>query len=249
MPRIIADDLGLAESINDGIIFLLKNGKIDGASLMANGEAFDDAIKKSGDLEDKIGIHFVLVEEKSLSGTKLPRNYKIFFIKYFFGLIKLSDIEKELRAQLDKILNAGIKPNFINSHQHLHLLPGIANIVIKIAVENNIKDIRLVKEPIHGRGKLFRKIQLLFLRWLSYLVKTKLIQTGLMFNDTFVGFLNAGDLNQEDIELAKSIRYGTVELGCHPGFEEQSLRDRYSQWGGYHWGTELELLKRGDVYK
>ena len=44
--RIIADDLGLHPSVNDGIIFLLKNKYISGASIMANGQAFDDAVSK-----------------------------------------------------------------------------------------------------------------------------------------------------------------------------------------------------------
>src|SRR3989344_4430226 len=105
---IIADDLGLAESLNDGIFFLLKEGKINGASLMANGEAFDDAVAKyleAGLLN--IGVHLVLVEEKPLSGMSLPKNHKMFFIKYLFGLIKLSEIEKELRTQLQNVINAG----------------------------------------------------------------------------------------------------------------------------------------------
>ena len=71
--KVIADDLGLYPKVNDGIAELFKSGKIDGASLMANGEAFDDAINKAGDFKDKIGIHFVLIEEKSI----LTFGYKI----------------------------------------------------------------------------------------------------------------------------------------------------------------------------
>ena len=54
--------------MNEGIFFALKNRLIDGASLMANGEAFDDAVRQC--LENKyenIGIHLVLVEEKPLT--------------------------------------------------------------------------------------------------------------------------------------------------------------------------------------
>ena len=137
--RIIADDLGLTKSVNDGIIFLLKKGKISGASLMANGEAFDDAVEKIKIFPDaNVGIHFVLVEEKPLVLKSLSKNHKTFFIKYILGQVNLKDIEKELRAQLNKCVQAGIKPSFINSHQHLHLLPAIANIVIKLAKEFNI---------------------------------------------------------------------------------------------------------------
>ena len=194
--KIIADDLGIAESINRGIVLALENGWIDGASIMANGEAFDDAIAKikSYEVQPSIGIHFVLVEEKSVTGIDLPKNHKIFFIKYVLGLINLTDIEKELKAQLNKCINVGIKLAFINSHQHLHLLPGIADIVIKLAKENNIPHIRIVNEPISlVKGKLFRQAQLLFLNFLSRLVKNKIKKENLKYNDIFIGFINAGN--------------------------------------------------------
>lgn len=240
---VVADDLGLAKPINDGVVFLLKEGKIGGASLMANGKAFEDAVNQVQTVSDpKIGIHLVLVEEKSLTGIKLPKDHRTFFIKYILGLIKLSDIEKELRAQVDKCLQAGIKPSFINSHQHLHLLPGIMDLVIKIAKEKNIKYIRLVNEPVHDRGKLFRKAQLKFLNLLSRMAKKKLDKAGISYNKVFIGFINAGNLTQEDIELARQMG-GSTELGCHPGYETEELRQKYKHWGNYNWEKELNLLK------
>ena len=110
MLRIIADDLGLAKSINDGIIFLLKEGKVDGASLMANSEAFDDAVRQCLEVELlNIGIHLVLVEEKSLLDKGqvptllnhkelLHKNHRMFFVRYILGFIKKNEIEKECEA-------------------------------------------------------------------------------------------------------------------------------------------------------
>ena len=246
---IIADDLGLAESINDGIFFLLKEGKINGASLMANGEAFDDAVAKyleAGLLN--IGVHLVLVEEKPLSGMSLPKNHKMFFIKYLFGLIKLSEIEKELRTQLQKVINAGINPQFLNSHQHLHLLPGIMNVVVNLAREYKISRIRIVNEPVDFfGGKLFRKVQLLFLNFLSRLAKRKIANVGLRSNDFFVGFLRAGDLGNRDLKHAQSLagKYPDkiVELGCHPGYRDEELAKKYAWGSTYNWQKELDLLK------
>lgn len=245
--KIIADDLGLAESVNDGIIFLLKEGKIDGASLMVNEEAFDDAVEKLKSFPDAdIGIHFVLIEEKPLALKKLPKNYKVFFIKYVLGLIKSEDVEKELRAQLNKCVGAGIKPAFINSHQHLHLLPGIADITVKLAKEFNIPYIRIVKERVSlNGGKLFRQAQLLFLNFLSRLAKSKIRKAGLKCNDFFVGFINAGDLDANDIALAKELSQKhpdkIIELGCHPGYKDESLIAKYRHWE-YNWSEELNKL-------
>ena len=260
MLRIIADDLGLAKSINDGIIFLLKEGKVDGASLMANSEAFDDAVRQCLEVElSNIGIHMVLVEEKSLLDKGqvptllnhkelLHKNHRMFFVRYILGFIKKNEIEKECEAQIHKILRAGIKPQFINSHQHLHLLPGIINITISLAKKYGIPYIRIVKEPLRSKGGLFRKAQLIFLNFLSLMAKKKIIKAGLGHNDYFVGFINAGNLNLSDlasaIKLQKKHPDKFIELGCHPGFESPKLIDKYKHWGKYRWRKEIEVLSK-----
>ncbi|HEY4509071.1 MAG TPA: ChbG/HpnK family deacetylase [Candidatus Paceibacterota bacterium] len=246
---IVADDLGLHPSLNDGIVFLLKNGNISGVSLMPNGEAFQDAIEKLKTLENPlIGVHFVLVEEKATALERLWKNHKTFFLKYIFGLVKLTDVEKELRVQMEVCKRAGVKISFINSHQHLHLLPKIMDIVVNLAKENNIDYIRTVSEPFTMKGGLFRGLESLFLSFLSAKARRKIKKAGLKTNDIFIGFLGASNLQKQDIDLANSLaeKYPekNVELGCHPGFENPNLIEKYKQWGRYNWQNELELLKR-----
>lgn len=244
---VVADDLGLDPAINEGIFFAFKNGLIDGASLMANGKAFDDAVRQCLEVElPNIGVHLVLVEERPLTGIKLPKNHKTFFIRYVFGFIKKNEIERELDAQVQKILGAGIRPQFINSHQHLHLLPGIMNIVISLAKKYGIGYIRIVNEPILTRGSLFRKVQLLFLGFLSAMAKKRIIRNNLKHDDYFVGFINAGNLGFNDLASAKKLQNKypdkIIELGCHPGFENAELTDKYGHWQ-YNWQKELDILK------
>lgn len=248
---VIADDLGLHKSVNDGIIYLLKNNKIDGASLMPNGEAFEDAVRQCGDLRfPNIGIHLNLVEQESLiSGKPLPKNHQIFFVKYVLGLIRKDFIQKELKAQMQKIIQTGIKPTFINGNQHLHLLPGIFDTVIELAAEFDIRYIRIVNEPVSlEKGKLFRQAQLLFLNFLSKLAKNKIKKAGLECNDYFVGFINAGNLGEDGVEQARKLaeKYPDkkIELGAHPGYEDPELKSKYKHWGDYNWGKELNLLKQ-----
>lgn len=244
---IVADDLGLDSAVNEGIFFAFKNGLIDGASIMANGEAFDDAIQRLRDFPSaNIGAHLVLVEENSLTGIKLFKNHKTFFIKYILGLIKKDEIEKELEAQIQKILKVGIRPKFLNSHQHLHLLPGIMDIIISLAKKYKIGYIRVVNEPIRLEGNFFRKAQLIFLNFLSWSAKKKIKKAGLQCNDFFIGFINAGNLNIKDLRSAKKLKKmypeKVIELGCHLGFKSQKLVEKYSHWH-YNWEEEIEVLK------
>lgn len=245
--QVIADDLGLNAAVNDGIFLGLNKGFIDGASLMPNGKAFEDALSKIRNLDNpKIGIHFVLVEENPLVLKTFSKNHRIFFIKYIFGLISVRSIKRELEAQLNKCIQAGIKPAFINSHQHLHLLPGIMNIVIGLAKKHDILYIRTINEPVVFRKtKVMRKIQLLFLNFLSKLARSKIQKEGLLSNDYFIGFVNAGNLTKEDVLKAKNIKQPNpdkiIELGCHPGFEDEMLKENYRDWK-YNWKMEFELL-------
>jgi len=249
MLKIVADDLGLHKLINDGIILGLEKGFINGASLMPIGEEFDDAVIRTKNLNKAVlGIHFVLIDEKPLALKTLPQNHKTFFIKYILGLIKRANIENELRAQLNKCIKAGIKPAFINSHQHLHLLPGIMDIVIGLAKEHEIPYVRIINEPVPlGKRKIIRKVQLLFLNFLSKLAKNKIEKAGLLHNDYFIGFINAGDLTRKDVLKAEKIKHinpdKIVELGCHPGFESAELIDKYGHWQ-YNWQKELEILRK-----
>ena len=251
MLRIIADDLGLHKSINDGIIFLLKEGKIDGASLMANGDEFEDAVRQC--LENKllnIGAHLNLVEQQSvLSGKRMLKNHRIFFIKYIMGLINKEYIRKELKAQVERVIRAGIKPIFLNGNQHLHLLPGIMDVTVKLAEEYQIPYIRIVNEPIFlGGGELFRKMQLAFLNFLSISAKRKIKKAGLQSNDYFVGFIDAGVMSDKTKQKARALanKYPDkiIELGCHPGYENDDFRIKFKHWGNYNWQKELKLLKK-----
>lgn len=257
---IVADDLGLTKPVNDGIIFAFREGLIDAASLIANSRCFEDAVAQLNTVPSaKVGIHLVLVEEKSLLAReeipsladkdgRLPKDHKAFFLKYILGLIKIRDIEREGRAQIERVVNSGIRPAFLNSHQHLHLLPAIMDVTIKLAKEFNIPQIRVVQKPCRLKaGKFFRTAELMFLRVLSRLAVQKIKENGLITNDYLVGFINAGNLSIQDIEYGLNLKRENpeklVELCCHPGFEDEDLRIRYKHWR-YHWAKEMEVLKK-----
>ena len=138
---------------------------------------------------------------------------------------------------------------FLNSNQHLHLLPGIMDITIKLAKEYQISYIRIVNEPtLLKKGSLFRELQLGFLNFLSKSAKRKIKKAGLECNDYFVGFIDAGVMSvktkQEAEVLAEKYPDKVVELGCHPGYESNDLKIKFKHWGNYNWEKELSLLNR-----
>ena len=59
-----ADDLGLSEKTNEGILKAYRDGIVTSASIMANGTAFEHAVeicRENRPLD--VGVHLTLVEE------------------------------------------------------------------------------------------------------------------------------------------------------------------------------------------
>src|SRR5262249_26053524 len=157
-------------------------------------------------------------------------------------------IENEFRAQIKRCIDSDLKLGFLNSHQHLHLLPRITKIVIRLAKEFQIPYIRVVNEPSSdGMNQMIRRWQLWFLHLLSSSATRKIRRAGLQCNDVFIGFLNAGNLQESDLKSAVAIANSnpkiTVELGCHPGFSDETVAKKYESWR-YYWEEEMKTLQK-----
>jgi len=252
-----ADDFGLTTSVNNGIIKAFSEGIVTTTSLMANGIAFDDAVllAKKYPLLD-VGIHIVLIEEKSVlpkeeipslvdNDSKFPTDYKDFFKKLLFKKISLNDIELEIKAQIEKILTSHIKISHIDSHQHIHMYPSILQIVIKVAKEYNIYKIRVPYERWRRKARMN-----IFHNILSLLSKrNKIIVTneGLKTPDFFYGARVSGSLTKSFLtNILNNLPDGISEIMSHPGNEDSILIDRYGDWG-FNWKQELDVLTDKEI--
>lgn len=261
MTRLIvhADDLGISDKVNEGILYAYKNGILTSASIMANGMAFRDAVKicKSNPTLD-IGIHLTLVEEKPLLNPesipdlvteegKFHQSAEQFIKKYLMRKISREQVFLELEAQIMKVFDQGIVISHIDSHQHLHMLPQILNIVVSIAEKYGIRIIRVPNEKprwdmVIDSGFPFRLLQLLVLKWFcrksNHLNFTKIKN---FFGFSFSGIMNKANL----LKILKRLPLTEIsEIMCHPGFSDP--KSPYTHWG-YHWQDELDALIDPDI--
>lgn len=249
-----ADDLGLSEKVNEGILDAHCNGIVTSASLMANGASFEHAIsicRETPSLD--VGIHLNLVDEPPvLASKKVPSlvcqegrlhpHAKIFVKKYFCGSISLKEIKNELDAQIKKIMNEGIRVSHFDSHQHLHMLPGVLQATIELAREYGIPAIRIPNETLspymfQNLGKFSRALELMTLKFFCHLGR----RLDILRPQYFAGFFFGGSLNKRNLQqiLEKFPRSGICELMCHPGKDDP--HSQYDQWG-YQWKDELTAL-------
>jgi len=261
MSRLIihADDFGLTEEINAGILQAHLEGNLTSTSIMATGAAFEEAIEicKTVPTLDT-GIHLTLVEELSVLSRstikslvnkegRFHANAGQFIRRYYCGRLSLKEIQYELEAQIQKVLNTGVTISHFDSHQHLHMLPRILNITIKLAKKYHIAAIRFPCESFSF--SMFRELSLLP-RTLQMLVLNGFCYLGrnmdILRTDCFFGFRSGGNMNKHNLLriIDKLSQNETAELMCHPG--KGNAGASYSQWR-YHWQDELNALLDADI--
>lgn len=142
-------------AFNKAILEACNYGLLKSTSLAANGEAFDDAVNNvipsCPDLG--VGVHLNIIEGKSLSTDldRLTDSNGIFNQSFGQLLINsyntknksfLEQVEKEFRAQIEKVQSNKVEITHLDSHVHVHAIPPIFKIVAKLAKEYGIKQIR-----------------------------------------------------------------------------------------------------------
>ncbi|KGA97665.1 hypothetical protein AJ85_11360 [Alkalihalobacillus alcalophilus ATCC 27647 = CGMCC 1.3604] len=123
-----ADDFGLSEAVNLGIIDAFQNGIVRSTSLMMNGCALEHALCKSKENRAlKIGVHLTLTSGKPLlnTGTSLVDSNGDFKLTSRYleqpAEVELFEIEKEWSAQIETFCTLFEKPpHHLDSHHHIH---------------------------------------------------------------------------------------------------------------------------------
>ena len=251
-----ADDFGLHPLINAGIIKGHQEGFITSTSLMPSALCWQEAVRLAKENPRLgIGVHLTLVggvpsvlpKEKVSSlldddGLFLP-DYVAFAKRYYGGAVKRSELEAELRAQLERALESGVNITHIDSHQHTHVLPGINSLVLKLSNEYNIIRVRIPKEGYlftggfqTGVGRLIGRSGLSFCADMAALRADSL---GLRHPQHFYGMLAGGHLNAQLIaNILRQLPEGVSEIMTHPGLDSAALGKAFS-WQ-YHWREELD---------
>lgn len=259
MRRLIvnADDFGLHAAVNRGILAAHTEGIVRSTSLMAGGAAFDEAVRIAKQCPQLgVGVHLTLVGARPVlpvvdvlslvDGTgAFYGSYPLFLKRFLSGKIRLAEVERELAAQIEQVRLAGIQPSHLDSHQHLHVLPGIGGIVLDLARRFSIRAIRVPAEPVTFIGAtspaLGRLVGRGGLTILANLFRQQAAAAGIRTTDHFFGMLAGGQLTESPLlTILRRLPPGDAEIMTHPGFADESLADTY-RWG-YQWDAERQAL-------
>lgn len=200
-----ADDFGFTRDVNAGIVEAHRSGILTSTTLMANGDAFNDAVRLARDTPTlDIGCHLVLIQGRALTtGQRFPDTPAQVVWRILRGGF---DVYAELRAQIEKIIAGGIRPSHLDSHKHAHVVPGVFRAVVRLAAEFQIPFVRmpLAFNPLYRRYALRR---------------------GVHMTDHFTGYQLTGTLTEQTLAAALArLKEGITEFMCHPGYFGEDLR-------------------------
>ncbi|MCB4407024.1 ChbG/HpnK family deacetylase [Synechococcus sp. MU1642] len=209
-PLLHADDLGLAEGVDAAIIDLAQSGRLQGASLLANGPSAADAMEAWRNLAEPppLTLHLCLTEGHRLAKCPdLPSG---------FGTLLLASLlpwqRRRIAPQLRRVLQqqisryrqlTGLSHIRLDGHQHIHLVPLVLDAVLDLAPSESITWMRTTREPLPEGLSLrlwWRSLQTgglikwLVLQLLSGLAIPRLRRAGLETNLRFAGVLFSGSM-------------------------------------------------------
>lgn len=240
-----ADDFGMTRGVNEGIVRAHREGILTSTTLMANGEAFDDAVERArANPELGVGCHLVLVGGKCVApresvsslvdadGT-LPDSLALFVARISSGMIRREEIERELRAQIAKIRAAGIEPTHLDTHKHTHAHPRVMEVLGQVAKECGIMRVRKPIEDLHdswetskagGQGISLQILAAGAVRAIAPQFTTISKKYGLLSPDYFLGLATTGRLGPALLRgIIGTVGEGTTEIMLHPGICDADL--------------------------
>lgn len=145
---ITADDWGISPGVNEGILALASSQVVRRVSIMAHGAFIEQglqellALKRS--LPDlKLGLHFDLTHQKESPGKVLLRWLSPFSDRE--ALVKAARAEFE--AQIARLRGLGITPDYLDGHHHIHLVPGLMEVLAEPLRNAGIRQVRLPYDP------------------------------------------------------------------------------------------------------
>lgn len=234
MKRLIvnADDFGLSPGVNRGVAESFRKGVLTSATLMANTPGFEDAVRIArNEKRLAVGVHLNIVRGTPVSGpsrlktlTK-PDNSFIglteLFKRILLDRLDIEEVRTELRAQIKKVIGAGIRPTHFDSHRHFHSYPLLMEVVRDLCVEFGISRVRVTRYYGLRPGRLELKHRLIGLFGDKGAIR--LAKGPIRSNDYFSNIfesVTADEFIRVMEEFVKGLPEGTTEIGCHPGYRD-----------------------------
>ena len=268
MRRLIvnADDFGFTAGVNRAIVEAHTHGIVTSSTLMANGNAFEDAVHLAKSVPRlSVGCHVVLVDGEPVLAAKLlpsiisahsggPRFHDglpSFVARALAGRLDPGEIEAEASAQIRKLQSAGVSVSHLDTHKHTHLFPAVLRPLLRAARACGVRAIRnpfgprqpLKSSELLTRPSLWtRYAEVRILHTLATKFRDSASRESLATPDGTLGIVVTGALDEKLFRgIATIMPEGTWEFVCHPGYNDDDLKSAKTRLRASR-ETELRVL-------
>lgn len=245
-----ADDFGYFDSVSRGIMHAIEAGGVTATGVMANSAGLSNRLESLQGVNGSVdlGVHLNLSLGKPVTRSmrrrlgrwsgRFPTKFTV-AVAVLRGAIPIDDVRAEWIAQIERCLELGVDPWFLNSHEHIHMLPPLYTVAHELAEEYEIPHVRCVSPdsmtsvPRHG---MFRNL----VAGALHHVNPKRERASLQL----LGLGASGKLTSEYIRR----RFSTLqpgrayELMCHPGYYDPAEISEQHLIRYHDWESELGLL-------
>ena len=240
MKQIIinADDFGRHVLINRAVETAVQEGMLRSATIMAGGAAFADAAELAVRTPALgVGIHLTLVDAAPvLPSAEIPTlvtaegrfvpDHTALTVRVLRGRVSMDEVRAELGAQLRRVTAAGIRPTHADSHQHMHVLPGVIDVALDLCVAAHIPAMRAPYAPLFAGqfGGVGQFIGRAGLAVLAHRAAAKARRRGIAVPDHFAGIVAGEAVDTAALtQIAAQLADGTTEVMLHPGTDSATL--------------------------
>ena len=155
-----ADDFGISEGVNRGILAAHEAGSVTSASLLVNLPAFQHALRcAAGAPGLGVGLHFNLTAGSPVVPWERVRSLCDASTRAFLSLPRLiaralrgaivpSEVATECTAQIARLAAARGAITHLDAHHHVHLLPGVWKPLRQAARQAGIECVRVPFENL-----------------------------------------------------------------------------------------------------
>jgi len=263
-----ADDLGFAPGVNRGIFEAHAAGTVTSASMMVTTPAFGEAAEHvtRDATQLGVGLHLNLVVGAPLSSVPTlvdPETghfhlFDAFVRRALAGQVDQSEVRRECEAQLAALVAAGITPTHIDSHRHVHVMPGILPVVAAVA---HAAAIGVVRRPLDRISVLdpvaSAKMLAVHAAWRTALTGVAPAHRGLLARAPHfrgIAMQGAPDIRDRLLATIDQLPIGSTEIMVHPGYDDDVLAaqdafraERVVELSALRDPAVVARLRKGDV--
>jgi chitin disaccharide deacetylase len=228
---VTADDFGRDVAINEAVEVAHRGGILTCASLMIAAPDAADAVARARNLPQlRVGLHLTLIDgapllpPAELGGLvrrdgRFDDNQLRAGLRWFFTPRARRLLAAEIRAQFEAFRATGLTLDHVNAHQHMHVHPTVARLVVEIGRDYGMRAVRLPREPAAVLRRAFpgERHRIPTFRPAVAALRRRLRRAGLLSNDYAFGIAWSGGMTPERLlGLLPHLPPGVSEIYGHP---------------------------------